>query len=328
MIHDFVADMKEKARADPKRIVYPEGGDDRILQAVAEIKKEGIAIPILVGEVDKIKWRAGELGVDLEGVDIISPEQSDRLQEYADAFHELRKHKGITPEQALESMKDPEYYATMMVHKDEAVGLISGASHSTADTLRPALQIIKTAPGHNIASSFFVMVFEDKSFKLFADCGFVMDPNAEELSEIAISTADSAKKFGLDPKIAMLSFSTYGSAKNPSVEKVQQATALVREKRPDLTVDGDIQLDAAIVPGVADKKCPDSPLKGDANILIFPDLNSGNIGYKLTERLAHAMALGPIVQGLNKPVNDLSRGCAVHDIIEVTAITVVEAQRK
>jgi phosphate acetyltransferase len=328
MIHNLVNEIKEKAKANPKRIVFPEGDEDRVLQAVNEIKKEGTAIPVILGDVDKIKWRAGELKLDINDVEMINPEHSDKLKGYAKEFFNLRKKKGMTEEKAIETMKDVSYFGTMMVHMNDADGLVSGTTHSTADTIRPALQIIKTAPGHSLASSFFIMIFEDKTYKLFADCGFVMDPNAEELSEIAISTADSAKKFGLDPKIAMLSFSTHGSASNPSVDKVREATELVRKKRPDLVVDGEIQLDAAIIPSIAAKKCPDCVLKGEANILIFPDLNSGNIGYKLTERLAHAMAIGPIVQGLNKPVNDLSRGCAVHDIVEVTAITVVEAQEK
>jgi phosphate acetyltransferase len=237
----------------------------------------------------------------------------------------MRKEKGLSLEDAKEMIKQVSYFGTMMVHLGDADGLVSGASHSTADTLRPALQIIKTQEGHSIASSYFIMVVENKVY-FFSDCGFVVDPDANQLSEIAISTAQSAKQYGIEPKVAMLSFSTHGSGKGESVDKVIEATKLAREKMPDLEIDGDIQLDAAVVPEIGKKKCPNSSIKGNANVLIFPDLNSGNIGYKLVERMAHAMAIGPIVQGLNKPVNDLSRGCSVKDIVEVCAITVVEAQ--
>lgn len=325
MVEKIIQQIKVKAKAFPKRIVFPEGTDDRILQAVAQIRDEKLAIPIVLGDVDKIKWRAGELHLNFEGIEIINPEHSEKLEEYANEFYNLRREKGMTIDEAKETMKKVSYFGTMMVHLKNADGLVSGASHSTADTIRPALQIIKTKPGHKLASSYFIMVCEDKTF-FFSDCGFVINPNAEELSEIALSTAESAKAYGIDPKVAMLSFSTHNSAKDPSVEKVIEATKIVRQKAPDLCVDGEIQLDAAIIPDIAKKKCPDSPLKGDANVLIFPDLNSGNIGYKLVERLGHAAAIGPIVQGLNSPVNDLSRGCSVKDIVEVCAITVLEAQ--
>lgn len=327
MVQDIIYQIKKEAKNYLKRIVFPEGNDDRILQAVVQIKAEKLAIPILLGDYDKIKWRAGELHLNLEGIEIINPIFDKRLDDYITEFYQMRKEKGITKEKAVEEMNKLNYFGTMMVHKGDADGLVSGAIHSTADTIRPALQIIKVKKGHKLASSFFIMCLENKTY-FFSDCGFVINPNSEELSEIAISTADSAKKFGFEPKIAMLSFSTHGSAKDPLVDKVIEATKIVKEKRPDLIIDGEIQLDAAIVLDVCQKKCPNSTLQGNANVLIFPDLNSGNIGYKLVERLAGAMALGPIVQGLNKPVNDLSRGCSVKDIIDVCAITAYEAQKK
>jgi phosphate acetyltransferase len=321
-----IEQIKEKAKSDPRRIVFPEGDDDRILQAASIVQREGIALPILIGNAEDIQQRAQSADIDLEGVKIINHLHDERMDAYVQEFFELRRHKGISEEEATSMLADPIYFGTMMVHKGDADGLISGARHSTADTIRPALQIIKTAPGHSLASSFFVMLCEGKAY-LFADCGFVINPDAEQLSEIAISTAESAKKLGMEPRIAMLSFSTKGSAKDPLVDKVVQATALVKEKRPELIIDGELQLDAALVPAVASKKCPDASIKGDANVLIFPDLNAGNIGYKLVQRLAHAIAVGPILQGLNKPINDLSRGCSIEDIVDVTAITVVEAQR-
>ena len=325
MVKKIIDEIKNKARSDVKKIVYPEGFDDRILQSAQKILEEKLAKVVILGEEDKIMWRGGELGLNLEGVEIINPSNFENLESYAKELYKLRKEKGMTLEEAKEKILDVNYFGTMMVHMGDADGLVSGASHSTADTIRPALQIIKTKPGHTLASSFFIMVLEDKIY-FFADCGFVINPNSQELSEIALSTADSAKKFGFTPKVAMLSFSTHGSAKDPLVDKVIKATELVRKKAPHLVVDGEVQLDAAIIPSIAKKKCPNSNLAGEANVLVFPDLNSGNIGYKLVERLAHAQALGPIVQGLNKPVNDLSRGCSVEDIVTVTAITVVEAQ--
>ena len=325
MAQRIVEQIMNKAKAFPKKIVFPEGDDDRILQAVSRIKEEGIAIPVVLGDYDKIKWRAGELHLDFEGVEIVNPEQSDKFDSYAKKLFEMRKKKGLSLNDTKEMMKQVSYFGTMMVHIGDADGLVSGASHSTADTLRPALQIIKTKEGHSIASSYFIMVVDDKVY-FFSDCGFVVDPDAEQLSEIAISTANSAKQYGIEPKVAMLSFSTHGSGKGDNVDKVVKKKKKVKDKMPDLEIDGEVQLDAAIVPEIGEKKCPNSSIKGDANVLIFPDLNAGNIGYKLVERMAHAMAIGPIVQGLNKPVNDLSRGCKVEDIVEVCAITVVEAQ--
>ncbi len=323
----IIENIRKKAKANPKTIVYPESYDDRILRAAAIVSKEKSANLILLGNPDEVQKKAKLLKIKLDKVKIIDPSASEKLQDYANTLYELRKHKGMTPEEAQKTVLKYEYFGTMMVYKGEADGLVSGAVGTTADTLRPALQIIKTKEGTKYASSFFIMVKESKVF-FFADCAFIQDPNVEELASIAIQTADSAKRFGYVPKIAMLSFSTKGSAQGPILEKVRNATEEVKKLRPDLLIDGEMQLDAAIVPEVAKKKCPDSPIKGDANVLIFPDLNSGNIGYKLVERFGHTRAIGPIVQGLKKPMNDLSRGCSVEDIVMTTYVTVVEAQEQ
>lgn len=290
-----------KAKLNPKRIVYPESNDVRIIEAAKKVKELGIAEPILIN--------SGMI--------------ADNLDRYSEEFYNVRKHKGVTIDSAREIMKNPTYFGTMMVHLGEADGLVAGACQPTADTLKPALQIIKTKQG--FASSYFIMDLGEKIY-FFADCGFVVNPNADELSAIAIDTADSVKALGIEPKIAMLAFSTKGSASHSVLDKVIKATELVKEKRSDLVIDGELQLDAAIIPEVAQKKCSSSVLGGNANVLIFPDLHSGNIGYKLVERLAKAKAIGPILQGLNKPVNDLSRGCSVQDVVDVSAVTVVQSQ--
>lgn len=322
----LINDLKEKAKASKKTIVLPEGCDDRVLKAAIIAHSQGLAKIIILGDVDKIKWRAGELNLDLNGMTIINPKNSEYNKTFSDVLYGLRKHKGLTPLQASDLVKQPCYFATMMVHQGIADGYVSGAAHTTADTLRPALQIIKTPDKETIASSFFIMVTPENKIYFFADCGFVKNPTDKELASIAIATSDSAKSFGFTPKVAMLSFSTKGSAKDPLVDKVVSATSIVKQKRPDILIDGELQLDAAIVPDVAKKKCPVSPIQGEANVLIFPDLQSGNIGYKLVQRFAHAKAIGPIVQGLNKPVNDLSRGCSVEDIVDVIAITAVSSK--
>ncbi|MGV8168486.1 MAG: phosphate acetyltransferase [Candidatus Nanoarchaeia archaeon] len=321
--------IRERAKANPRRIVYPESEDERILRA-AEIvtKTKHAAEIILLGDPEVINYKAKELKLNLSKVKIVNPlddENKEKLEDYAKKLYELRKEKGMTLEEARGLITKPEYYGTMMVYLGEADGLVSGATHTTADTLRPALQIIKTKETVKYASSFFLMVTPDSVF-FFADCGFIEEPTEEQLTSIAIQTADSAKRFGFTPKIAMLSFSTKGSGKGAVIEKVRKATENVKKLRPDLIIDGEMQLDAAIVPSVAKLKCPNSPIQGDANVLIFPDLNSGNIGYKLVERFGHTKAIGPIVQGLKKPVNDLSRGCSVEDVVIVTEVTVVEAQ--
>ncbi|KYK25076.1 phosphate acetyltransferase [Euryarchaeota archaeon SM23-78] len=317
--------LKEKAKQDPKTIVYAEGSDERVIRAAERVTKEGIAKIILVGDENKINNKAQELGVSLEGVRIVNPANCADYDKYANAFFELRKHKGITFDQAKETLQDCAYFGTMLVQLGEADGLISGAAHPTAHTLRPALQIIKTHEKFHKVSSVFLMMLENRLI-LFADCAVEIEPDAKDLAIIAIDTEKTAKKFGIEPRVAMLSFSTRDSAKHPLVDKVKEATAIVKDKAPDVIVEGEMQVDAALVPEVCEKKFPGSKLKGDANILIFPDLNSGNIAYKLVQRLAGAHAVGPILQGLRKPVNDLSRGCNVEDVVDVTVITVVEAQ--
>jgi phosphate acetyltransferase len=320
--------LHARAVADPKRIVYPESGDDRILKAAAIISKQGSAEVILLGDPAEVRKKEILLRLSLKKVKIVnylSEENAGKLDEFAGALYGLRKQKGMTLEEARQLVRKPEYYGTMMVYLGEADGMISGAAHTTAETLRPALQIVRTREDVKYASSFFLMVQGEKVF-FFADCAFIEDPTEEQLVCIATKTADSAKKFGFEPKVAMLSFSTKGSGKGSVIDKVRNATETIRKLRPDLVVDGEMQLDAAIVPEVAKLKCPDSPLKGEANVLVFPDLNAGNIGYKLVERFGHTKAIGPIVQGLKKPINDLSRGCSVEDVLILTDVTVVEAQ--
>jgi len=326
----FLDRISERAKADKKTIVLPESNDIRTIKATAMILQQGIANVILVGDEAKIKELAGDL--DISGATIVNPETSEKFDDYANTFYELRKNKGMTPEKARELMKDELYWGVMMVKKGEADGMVAGAVHSTADTLRPSLQILKTAPGTKLVSAFFIMVVPDCEYGqngvfLYADSGLVENPDADQLSEIAISSAKSFKQLvEAEPRIAMLSYSSYGSAKSELTEKVIEATRIAKEKAPHLLIDGELQVDAAIVPHVAKSKAPGSPLEGRANTLIFPDLNSGNIAYKLTQRLAKAEAYGPITQGIAKPVNDLSRGCSAEDIVGVVAITCVQAQ--
>lgn len=322
---DFMQGIKEKAKQNKKTIVFPEGNDERIIKATGQIITEGIANIILLGDETQINNKAKELNVNIQEARIINPSNCSDYEKYANSFYELRKEKGVTIEKAHEILQDNTYFGTMLVQLGEADGLISGAVHSTADTVRPALQIIKTHEKFHKVSSFFFMLLNNKLL-MFADCAVIINPDAKDLAGIAIDTVKSAKKFGIMPRIAMLSFSTKGSAKHPLVDKVREAVSIVKDKMPDLIIDGEMQVDAAIVPEVCSKKCKNCALHGDANVLIFPDLQSGNIAYKLVERLAKANAIGPILQGLKKPVNDLSRGCSVEDVIDVTAITAVEAQ--
>lgn len=326
----FLDRISERAKSDKKTIVLPESTDIRTIQAASMIMQRGIANIVLVGDRSKINELAG--GLDLSGISVVNPEHSDKFEDYVNTFYEMRKLKGMTPEKARETMKNPLYWGVMMVKKGEADGMVAGAINSTSNTLRPALQILKTAPGTKLVSAFFIMVVPDCEYGqngvfLYADSGLVENPNADELSEIAISSAKTFKKLvEAEPKVAMLSYSSYGSAKSELTEKVIEATRLAKEKAPDLLLDGELQADAAIIPGVAKSKAPGSPLQGMANTLIFPDLNSGNIAYKLTQRLAKAEAYGPVTQGIAKPVNDLSRGCSAEDIVGVVAITCVQAQ--
>ena len=330
----FIDEIKKRAKNEMKTIILPEAEDKRVLEAASKVIKEGFAKVILLGDEEKIKDDSKKYEINLDGVDIINPLASEKKEEYKQTLYELRKNKGMTLEQAEELLKEPIYFGMMML-KDEnskADGLVSGAAHSTANTLRPALQILKTKPGTKLVSAFFVMCvpdceFGEKGTFIFGDSGLNQNPTADELSEIAISSANSFKQLvRKDAKVAMLSYSTKGSAKSELTEKVIEATKLVKEKENTLMVDGELQLDAAIVPEIAKSKAPDSPLKGEANVLIFPDLDAGNIGYKLVQRLAKAEAYGPLCQGIAKPVNDLSRGFSADDIVGVVAITAVQAQ--
>lgn len=328
---DFMTKMKDLAKADVKTIVLPEGEEERNLIAAAKITQEGIAHIILLGDVEKVKAMAQALSLDISKCRIIDPSTGERFAEYANTFYELRKKKGVTEEQAREIMKDPMYYGTMMVKLDDADGMVSGASHTTGDLLLPGFQIIKTAPGVSVVSSFFIMLTDSDygvdGTLLFADCAVNPMPDEDQLASIAISTADTAKNLlKFDPKVAILSFSSKGSAQHEVVTKVQNAVKIANERRPDLAIDGELQADAALVESVAKQKAPDSKVAGHANVLIFPDLQSGNIGYKLVQRFAKAEAIGPICQGFAKPINDLSRGCVPEDIVNVVAVTAVQAQ--
>ena len=330
----FIDQIKERAKKEIKTIVLPEATDIRILEASQIVKEQGYAKVILIGNEEEVRQLAKENSINLDGTQIIDPAKSDKTKEYASTLYELRKQKGMTEEQANKLILDPVYFGMMMVKLDEADGLVSGAAHSTSDTLRPALQILKTALGTKLVSAFFIMVVPDCQYGsngtfIFADSGLNEEPNAEALSEIAISSSKSFEQLiGEQAKVAMLSYSTYGSAHSASTEKMIEATKLVKEKAPNLLADGELQLDAAIIPEVAAFKAPESPLKGEANVLVFPDLGAGNIGYKLVQRLAKAEAYGPLCQGIAKPVNDLSRGCSSEDVAGVVAITAVQAQIK
>ena len=320
-----------KAKAAKKRIVLPEADDVRTVTAAQKIVAEGLAEVILVSPEDAIAAAAKKAGVNLSGCKIVDPAKSPKREEYAKVFYELRKKKGMTEEKAFEVVADPLYHGCMMVYSNEADGQVSGATHSTADTVRPALQILKTAPDCKLVSSFFVMIvpnceYGENGVFIYSDCGLVINPNSEELAEIAIQSARTMETLlGCEPRVAMLSFSTKGSAKDPLVDKVAEATQIAKERKPDLLLDGELQADASLVDWIGSKKAPGSPVAGKANVLIFPDLNAGNICYKLTERLAKADAYGPVLQGLRRPVNDLSRGCDANDIVNVTAITAVQA---
>ncbi len=320
------------AQKDIKKIVLPEGEEERNLEAAGKIKKEGLAEIVLVGNPQRIKEKCNNLRINIDGIEVVDPETSEKTASYAEAFYELRKNKGMTIEKADMIVKDPLYFGTMMVKLGDADGMVSGAIHTTGDLLRPGLQIVKTAPGVSVVSSFFIMMvpdcnYGDEGLLVFSDCAVNPNPTAEQLASIAIATAETTKRLcKIEPKVAMLSFSTMGSADHDLVEKVRKATEIAKELRPDLNIDGEMQLDAAIVRKVADQKAPNSKVAGNANVLIFPDLQAGNIGYKLVQRFAKAEAIGPICQGFAKPINDLSRGCSADDIVNVVALTAVQAQ--
>jgi phosphate acetyltransferase len=329
---DFIARIKAQARKDPKRIVFPESTEERTLKALQIVLKEKTAKPILIGNPKEIAKALKKLKLNLKEVPIIdhlAAENAKKLERYANNLYDLRKEKGMTPEQAKTLIREPIYYGTMMVHLNEADGLISGAVHSTGHTVLPALQIIKTREKFHKVSGVFFIKFK-KKIMLFADAAVTPEPDAKDLAEIAIDTARTAIRFGIEPRVAMLSFSTKGSANHPLAKKVAEATEIAKDKAkkllPEAVIDGEMQLDAAVEPWVAKIKCPNATIKGDANVLIFPDLQAANIGYKLATFFGHAEAIGPILQGLRKPVNDLSRGCFVKDIVDISAMTVIEAQ--
>ena len=325
--------IKAKAKAQVMHIVLPEGDEPRTVQASAKIVGEGVARVTLLGDPAAIQKVAAETGTDLTGVAIVDPATSEKSAAYADLLYELRKAKGMTPEQAQELVtKNTLYYGAVMLKAGDADGMVAGAINSTGNVLRPALQIIKTAPGIKVVSSCFIMELPDAKWgddgvMIFGDCAVIPNPTAEELAAIAVASAASGRQLvDIDPRVAMLSFSTKGSAKHDNVTKVQEATKLAKELAPELQLDGELQADAALVESVGQLKSPGSTVAGHANVLVFPDLQAGNIGYKLVQRLAGAEVIGPIIQGLAKPVSDLSRGCSVEDIVSVAAITAVKAQ--
>lgn len=327
----FIDDIISQAKDIQETILLPEAEDERTLKAAEIIQSEGIAKVVLVGDSGVAAKTQASAGVSGD-FEVIDPAQSADLDAFSEAYYEMRKAKGMTPEKARETMLQPIPYGIMMLHQGKGGGLVAGACHSTGDTLRPALQILRTAPGSSLVSSFFFMVCGGTTY-LFADCGLVEDPSAEQLGDIAIATAGSAAAFGIPPKVAMISYSTKGSASGPLVEKVQNATERAQAKAKDLfsaeagvEIDGELQVDAAIVEKVGEKKAPGSSVAGHARVLIFPDLDAGNSAYKLVQRLAGAEAYGPIIQGIRKPVNDLSRGCSADDIVGVAAITAVQAR--
>uniref|UniRef100_UPI0039A480F1 phosphate acetyltransferase n=1 Tax=Ornithobacterium rhinotracheale TaxID=28251 RepID=UPI0039A480F1 len=324
MFQYSLIDTAKKAR---KKIVLPESGDPRILTATERLSKLGIVDIVLLGNEEQIKSHLKELNlqVDFANVEIVDPENFDKFEDYVSTFYELRKHKGVNMDMARDTMRDVSYFGTMMIYKSDADGMVSGAVHTTQHTIRPALQFIKTKPGCSIVSSVFFMCLEDR-VSVFGDCAINPNPTAEQLAEIAISSAESAAAFGIEPKVAMLSYSSGNSGKGADVDKVREATELVKAKRPDLKIEGPIQYDAAVDANVGRQKMPDSEVAGQASVLIFPDLNTGNNTYKAVQRETGAIAIGPMLQGLNRPVNDLSRGCTVDDIFNTVIITAIQAQ--
>lgn len=322
---DLFDNLKQKVAGANKTIVFPEGQEPRIFRAAIRLKNDGLVVPILLGKVDEIKQNAENEGVDLGDIELIDPNTypEDKFAEMVEAFVERRKGKN-TKEQAETMLRDVNYFGTMLVYMDKADGLVSGAIHSTGDTVRPALQIIKTKPGVSRTSGAFIMVKGDERY-LFADCAININPGAQELAEIAVESANTAKIFDIDPQVAMLSFSTMSSAKSDEVTKVQEAVKLAKELAPNEKIDGELQFDAAFVPVVAKQKAPESEVAGHANVFVFPELQSGNIGYKIAQRLGGFEAIGPVLQGLNKPVSDLSRGSVEEDVYKVAIITAAQA---
>ncbi|PIC90792.1 phosphate acetyltransferase [Sporosarcina sp. P21c] len=320
---DLFEGIRKTLEGKGKTIVLPEGEDVRILEAAVHLQQEGIITPVLLGNEEAVNKAAKDSGFDISEIKLIDPANASYFEELAEKFVERRAGKA-TIEQAREQLKDVNYFGTMLIYTGRVDGLVSGAAHSTADTVRPALQIIKTKPGISKTSGAFIMMKEEERL-IFADCAITVNPSAKELAEIAVESTKTAKAFGIDPRVAMLSFSTKGSAVTEETEKVVEAARIAKELAPDLLIDGEFQFDAAYVPSVAAKKAPESVIKGDANVFIFPTLDAGNIGYKLTERLGGYEAIGPILQGLNGPVNDLSRGCSAEDVYKLSIITAAQS---
>jgi phosphate acetyltransferase len=321
----FEYELIERAKIDRQHVVLPEGHEERILRAVEILLRRRVADITILGNTEEINYKINSLGLNLEGAHMIDPLRSEQFNDYAKTYYEMRRHKGISPEMARDALTDVSFFGTMMVHKGAAGGMVSGAVHTTSETIRPAFQIIRTRPGFSIVSSVFLMCLADRVL-VYGDCAVNPDPDAGQLADIAISSADTAKMYGIEPRIAMCSYSTGESGKGKDVDKVREATRLVRERRPDLKIEGPIQYDAAVDAGVARTKLPASEVAGQATVFIFPDLNTGNNLYKAVQRSANAVAIGPVLQGLNKPVNDLSRGCTVTDIVNTVAITAIQAQ--
>jgi phosphate acetyltransferase len=323
----FERRLVERAAADRKHIVLPEGTDERILRATRIVLDRNVADITLLGAPDAVRRRADELGVAIDDVPVIDPTADERLDEFAATYKELRAHKGIPLDQARDRISDVSYFGTMMVHLGQADGMVSGAAHTTAHTIRPAFEFIKTKPGVDVVSSVFLMLLADRVL-VYGDCAVLPNPTSEELADIAIASAHTARTFGIEPRVAMLSYSTGSSGSGTDVDKVARATQLARERAPDLVLDGPLQYDAAVDPATAAKKAPDSPVAGRATVFVFPDLESGNTTYKAVQRSAAAIAIGPVLQGLNAPVNDLSRGCLVPDVVNTVAITAIQAQQE
>lgn len=329
---EFIEQLKQRASENKKRIVLPEGLEERTLRAANTILTEGFAEVILIGNPDKVKEAGASFGLDnISKATVVDPESHEKMDAYADMMVEIRKKKGLTKEEALKLIKNPLFLAVMMIKAGDADGEVAGADNATGDVLRPAFQYVKTAPGISVVSGAFIMILKDKHFgedgmMVFADCAVHPNPTAEELAEIAVATGRTTQAIaGFEPKIAMLSFSTKGSAKHEMVDKVANATKLAKEMAPDLKIEGEIQSDAAIIPEIGQKKAPGSEIAGQANVLVFPTLETGNIAYKLVQRMAHAEAIGPVLQGMAAPINDLSRGCSVSDIVNLVAITANQA---
>jgi phosphate acetyltransferase len=321
----FEYELIQRAKSSRKRIVLPEGTDERILRAAEILTLRGVADLVLLGNPEKIRRRIGELGLQLDDIDIIDPATSPKRDDYASVYFDLRRHKGISEQMAKDALEDVSYFGTLMVYTGDADGMVSGAAHTTQHTIRPSFETIKTKPDSELVSSVFFMCLADRVL-VYGDCAINPNPNAEQLADIAITSAGTAQAFGIEPRIAMLSYSTGSSGKGADVERVREAVRIACERRPDLKLEGPMQYDAAVDASVARSKMPDSEIAGQATVFIFPDLNTGNNTYKAVQRSAGAVAIGPVLQGLNKPVNDLSRGCTVTDIVNTVAITAIQAQ--